>query len=169
MLGCLIINGNHRKRGFTVEIKKSYLAMIKAFPGGWDAMTGAIGMSRDALENRVFERKCQGVLVETALQIQKLSGTTHFAEAVATVSGGTFLKLPDIEFENTDLTRKFNELHAELGRFSQDFNDASADDHIDQREEAVLRAREARVHKVLSELVALTMRIYGTSARQEGA
>ena len=33
--------------------------MIRAFPVGWDAMAGALGMSRDALENRIYERKGQ--------------------------------------------------------------------------------------------------------------
>lgn len=152
-----------------MEIKKSYLAMIKAFPGGWDAMTGAIGMTRDFLENRIFERKGQGVLVETALHLQKLSGTTYFAEAVASVSGGTFVKLPDVEVENVDILRKFNDLYAELGRFSSDFNLVTADDEIDRKEEVLLREDADRMHKTLSELVALTMRVYGKPAGQEGA
>lgn len=155
--------------GFTVDIKKSFLSMIKAFPGGWDAMTGALGMSRDALENRIFERKGQGVLVETALQMQKLSDTKYFAEAVAAVSGGTFVKLPEVEVENADILRKFNELYAELGRFSSDFNQATADDEIDRREEVLLRDDADRMHKTLSELVALTMRVYRKPAGQEGA
>ena len=152
-----------------MDIKKSYLAMIKAFPGGWDAIAGALGMSRDAIENRIYERKGQGVLVDTAMQIQKFSGTTHFAEAVAAVSGGTFVRLPEVEVENVDILRKFNELYAELGRFSSDFNQATADDEIDRREEAVLRDDADRMHKTLSELVALTMRVYGKPAGQEGA
>jgi DNA-binding Lrp family transcriptional regulator len=143
--------------------------MIKAFPGGWDAIAGALGMSRDALENRIYERKGQGVLVETALQMQKFSGTTHFAEAVAALSGGTFVKLPEVEVENVDLLKKFNELYAELGRFSTDFNLATADEEIDRREEAMLRDDADRMHKVLSELVALTMRVYAAPARSEGA
>lgn len=143
--------------------------MIKAFPGGWDAIAGALGMSRDALENRIYERKGQGVLVETALQMQKFSGTTHFAEAVAAISGGTFVKLPEVEVENEDLLKKFNELYAELGRFSSDFNLATADEQIDRREEALLRHDADRLHKVLSELVALTMRVYRTPSPAEGA
>ena len=152
-----------------MDIRKSFLSMIKAFPGGWDAIACALGMSRDALENRIYERKGQGVLVETALQMQKFSNTTHFAEAVAAQSGGTFVKLPEVEIENVDLLKKFNELYAELGRFSSDFNLATADDQIDRREEALLRSDADRMHKTLSELVALTMRVYGTPARSEAA
>lgn len=121
-------------------------------------------MSRDALENRIYERKGQGVLIETALQMQEFSGTTHFAEAIAAVTGGTFVKLPEGEFENTDLMRKFNELYAELGRFSTDFNEAIEDNEINRREEALLRNGADRVHKVLRELLALSVRVYGTPA-----
>ena len=169
IIGWPSLLGQPQEKGFTVDIKKSYLAMIKAFPGGWDAIAGALGMSRDAIENRVYERKGQGVLVDTAMQIQTFSGTTHFAEAVAAVSGGTFVKLPNVEFENGDIMRKFNELHAELGRFSSDFNQATSDDVIDRREEAVLRADADRIHKALSELFALTMRVYGKPAPREEA
>jgi len=168
IVGCLFTDGQPQEKGFTVDIKKSYLAMIKAFPGGWDAIAGALGMSRDAIENRIYERKGQGVLVETALQIQKFSGTTHFAEAVAAVSGGTFVKLPEVEVENVDLLKKFNELYAKLGSFSSEFNQATADDQIDPREEARLRAGADEMQKTISELVALMMRVYAMPVRAEG-
>lgn len=144
-----------------MEIRKSYLSMIKAFAGGWDAMTGALGMSRDALENRIYERKGQGILVETALQLQAFSGTTYFAEAVAAASGGTFVKLPaDVSTDNVVLGQKFHELYAELGTFSQHFSAATADDEIDRREAADLTAIADEMHKTISELLALTFRIY---------
>lgn len=149
-----------------MEIRQAYLAMIKAFPGGWDAMVGALGAtSRDALENRIYERKGQGVLVETALQMQKFSSTTCFAEAVAAASGGTFVKLPEAEVHNEDLTKKFNELYAELGKFSRDFNEATADDVIDRREELLLAADVDEMHKTLSELLGLVLRVYKPAAR----
>lgn len=152
-----------------MDIRQSYLAMIRAFPGGWDAIVGALGMSRDALENRIYERKGQGVLVETALQIQKFSDTTHFAAAVATASGGTFVKLPaDLSDENEALLSKFQALYAELGQFSQDFSKATADDHIDAGERKVLEADGARIHKVLSELMAITFRIYCPNCGEAG-
>lgn len=153
-----------------MDIRQSYLAMIRAFPGGWDAIVGALGTSRDALENRIYERKGQGVLVETALQLQKFSDRTFFAEAVATASGGTFVKLPaDLVLENEDLMKKFNQLYAELGTFASNFNLATADDQIDARERAQLEADAARTHRVLAELVALMFRIYTPQPRQEAA
>ena len=151
-----------------MNIRQSYLSMIKAFPGGWDAIAGALGMSRDALENRVYERKGQGVTVETALQIQAFSQATHFAEAVATASGGTFLKLPDDLNEGNELLMsKFQTLYARLGEFSKDFTAATADDLIDRREQAILEHDAAELHKVVAELLALTLRIYAPQGGKE--
>lgn len=151
-----------------MNLRQSYLSMIKAFPGGWDAMAGALGMSRDALENRVYERKGQGVTVETALQVQAFSQTVHFAEAVATASGGTFLKLPDDLNEGNELLMsKFQTLYARLGEFSKDFSAATADDVIDRREQAILEHDAAELHKVVAELLALTLRVYAPQSTKE--
>lgn len=144
-----------------MEIRKAYLSMIKAFQGGWDAIAPALGMSRDALENRIYERKGQGVLVETAMQMQKFSGTTFFAQAVAAESGGTFVKLPDMDHvDNDDILAKMNELHIELGQWSQKFAEATRDGEIDNRERADLSAIVDEMHRTINELKALTFRAY---------
>lgn len=143
-----------------MEIKKSFLSMIRAFPGGWDAMAGALGMSRDALENRIYERKGQSVLVETALQMQEFSGTTHFAEAVAQASGGLFMKLPECHQDRDELLAKFNELYSELGDLSGKFREYVKDDEIDQRERLDLTDTGQKIHRTVEELLALTFQIY---------
>lgn len=135
--------------------------MIKAFPGGWDAMAGALGMSRMALENRIYERKGQAVLVETALQMQQFSGATHFAEAVATLSGGTFVKMPDhTEHDNEELLAKFNELYAELGELSAKFKESIKNGEIDGGERQDLSSVGQHIHKSVEELLALAFSIY---------
>jgi len=135
--------------------------MIKAFPGGWDAIAAALGMSRNGLENRVYERKGQGVAVDTALQLQAFSGTTLFAEAVAASSGGAFVKLPaDLSEGNEVLAKKFREVYVRLGGFAARFEEATADDVIDDRERADLDAIMDGLHKSLAEMMALTYRVY---------
>lgn len=144
-----------------MEIRESYLGMIKAMSGGWGAMCGALAMTRDAVENRIYERKGQGLLVETALAMQSFSGTTLFAEAIATASGGTFVKLPEFQAGDNDvLMLKFNELYAELGQYSRDFSEATLDEVIDKGERKVIEANAARVQKVMAELTAIMMRVY---------
>lgn len=144
-----------------MEIKKAFLSMIKAFPGGWDAMSAALGMSKDALENRIYERKGQSVLVETALQMQSFSSTTHFAEAVAQVSGGVFMKLPEHgDHDREELLSKFNELYGELGELSIKFKASVEDGEIDKRERADLSDVGQHIHRTVEELLTLTFQIY---------
>mgnify|MGYP001627230051 CR=1 FL=1 len=154
-----------------MKIRKSYLAMIRAFPGGWDAIAAALGMSRCALENRVYERKGQGVTVDTAMQLQAFSGTTLFAEAVAASSGGTFVKLPvDLVDGNELLGKKFREVSIQFGHYAARFEKAiEGDDEIDASERADLQAIGDSVHKAMSELLALTFRVYcAPDVAQEG-
>lgn len=144
-----------------MDIKKSYLAIIKAFPGGWDAMTGAVGMTRNALENRIYERKGQGVDVELAMLMQTFAGTTHFAEAVAIQSGGVFLKMPtDIDHRNEDLGKKFRELNVRLGAFASTFDSAIDDDEINAKERNDLERQGADMQRTIAELLALSFRVY---------
>lgn len=145
-----------------MDIKKSYLSIIKAFPGGWDAMTGALGMTRNALENRIYEKKGQGVEVELALTMQSFAGTTHFAEAVAIQSGGVFLKLPaDLDHRNVDLGKKWRELNVRLGELAVTFDTAiEGDEEIDAKERRELEAVAADMHRTIAEWLALSFRVY---------
>ncbi len=144
-----------------MEIRKSYLSMIKAFPGGADAIAAALTMSRAALENRIYERKGQGLLVDTAMQMQLFTGTTLFAQAVSAASGGAFVKLPDHgHLDNESIDRKFRELVAQLGTFSHHFTEATADDIITKREQAGLVAIADDMHRILAELLALSFKVF---------
>lgn len=144
-----------------MELRKACLQMIKAYPGGWEGMAGSMGMSRSALENRVYERKGQALLVEHVIQMQHFSGTTHFAEEVARDAGGFFMKMPDLgDVDREDLLTKFNELYAELGDLSKKFKDSIADDEIDHGERDELSRSGTNIHRALEEMLALTFQIY---------
>jgi hypothetical protein len=119
-------------------------------------------MSRDALENRIYERKGQSILVETAMQMQKFSNSTHFVEAVAQESGGVFMPYPERgdECDKDELLDKFNQLYAELGELSKTFKVSVADGEIDKRERADLVDVGQQIHRVVEELLGLTFRIY---------
>lgn len=144
-----------------MELRKACLQMIKAFPGGWEGMAGAMGMSRSALENRIYERKGQALLVEHMIQMQHFSGTTLFAEEVARDAGGFFMKMPDLEnVDRDDLLIKFNELYAELGDLSTKFKASISDDEIDTDERSALTKTGENIHRALEEMLALTFQIY---------
>ena len=144
-----------------MNIRQSYLEMIKSYSGGWDAMTGALGMTRDALENRIYERKGQGVRVDTALQMQAFSGSTYFAESVAIVSGGVFVKTPMPEqIDRIDLLGKLNELHAQIGMYHQQFAEFTKNDELDDKECERLSATTNGIHKALQESMAIMFSLY---------
>jgi len=135
--------------------------MIRAFPGGWDGCVGALATTRDRLENRIYERKGQQLHIETAMIMQKLTGTTFFAEAVAVESGGVFVKNahPD-EVDNDVLHEKFQQLYKELGELSATYSSAIQDNHINKRERAELEAISHEIQRIIQELMTLMFRIY---------
>lgn len=142
-------------------MRTAYLSMIRAFPGGWDAMAAALGLSRDALENRIYERKGQSILVETAMQMQSFSNTTAFAEQIAAASGGVFMRLPDAYGAGQEeLLAKFNALYAELGELSAKFHAYVQDGEITTTERADLSKEAQDIHRVVQELLALSFAVY---------
>jgi len=137
-----------------VSIRLAYLAMIRAFPGGWDAMCAALGMSRDALENRIYERKGQGLRVDTALQMQAFSGVADFAQAVAFEAGGVFLRLPSVLPGEDEVLDEFLALVSQNGRLAQILSDARRDGVIEPGEFEVLEREAQKVHALLARLLA---------------
>ena len=141
--------------------RKCYLEMIRAYPGGWEAMAAALGMSKDALENRIYERKGQSVTVHIAEQMQAFSGTTRFAECVSQEVGGVFLKLPPpSDIGNDELLAEFNLLYAEVGDLSRKFSLYVADNEITITERADLDDVAQQIHRTVEKLLALTYRVY---------
>lgn len=141
--------------------RQALLGMIKAFPGGWDSMSAAMGMTRDALENRVYERRGQSVSLDLAVQMQKTSGTTLLAQAIATDAGGVFYKLVEPgSVDREELHDKFQELYQELGRLSHQYVEFTSDNHIDKRERSQLEVTADEIHQTVRELVGLMFAIY---------
>ncbi|QBI03301.1 YmfL family putative regulatory protein [Pseudoduganella albidiflava] len=128
---------------------------------GWNGTAATLGMTKSALEARVYEVKGSGMRVDTALLIQSYAGTTHFADAIAAASGGVFIELPEVgALDGGDLHAKFHELYEQLGNLSRTYSEAIKDDEIDQRERAQLQRIEQHIHKTMRELMALMFQIY---------
>lgn len=142
-------------------LRKAYQKMVKAYKGHHGTMDQALGMTESALENRLYQIKEQEFKVSTSLQMQELSKTTHFAEAIAQISGGVFVKLPEHEdCSREELLTKFNTLYAEVGNLSSKFSNYTADDEIDKKERHDLSEVGQKIHKDVQELLALTFAIY---------
>lgn len=137
-----------------MELLPAYQAMIKVH--GWNGTAATLGMTKSALEQRVYEVKGSGMRVDTALLIQEYSGTKHFAQAVAHASGGVFYALPEPgDLSDVELHDKFHELYGELGELSTEYTGAKKDGSIDATERAKLEILAGRMHKTIRELMTL--------------
>jgi len=117
--------------------------------------------SKAWIHNRVFEIKGQPTFtIREALTMQEISGKTFFAEAIAEVSGGTFVKLPSIEHDCDSILETWNHLYSQLGALSKRFNEAVRDNEIDGKEKADLTAIANEIHKTTQQLLALTFKVY---------
>jgi hypothetical protein len=150
---------NHRKRELTVSLRKGYQDMIRAHGVPDTAML--MEMSESSLDNRVYERNGQAFTVRQSLRLQQISGLDRFAEEIATLSGGAFLKLPSVDhIDNDSILDKMNQLHVELGDWCKHFAAATKDGEIDRREKADLSAIIDEIHRTLDQMRALTFRVY---------
>ena len=77
------------------EINHAVREMAKSVSGGHAAVAAVLGYTKPALENRLYEVKGQRIGIDEAMLIQRISGRTDFAEAVASESGGVFVALPE--------------------------------------------------------------------------
>ncbi len=79
-----------------MNLRRAVLDMINAVNGKWIVAAAHLGWSESALKNRVYETRGQSLSISDALALQQLSGTSHFAEAIACASGGTFVLIPSL-------------------------------------------------------------------------
>ena len=151
---------NHRKGRTFVTRHEAVLQMIR-LAGGMSKAGESLGYTRDALSNRVYGRKGQQLPEDDILELQILSGQALYAEAFAAESGGVFIRLPEVDvFGNDELLTKFQQLQMHLGELSKTFIAATADGMVDRKEKKELDAIADDIHKTLSELMAITYRIY---------
>lgn len=142
-----------------MDLLSAYQEMIRVH--GWNGTAATLGLTKSALEARVYEVKGSGMRVDTALLIQAYAGTKHFAQAVAHASGGVYVDLPTADdIHGEDLEAKFHELVSTLGDLSKASYDARKDGEIDARERAELEDIAQQMHKILQELMALTFHVY---------
>lgn len=141
-----------------MSLKKAYQEMVKV-QGIADTAT-LMEMSESAIDNRIYERQGQEFKVRQSLRLQQISGTTKFAEAVAEMSGGTFVKLPEADDCNDELLNKFLELHTELGMLSSTFKKATADGEIDKKEKEEISGISREMLRTVQSLTSLMFRIH---------
>lgn len=143
------------------SIKGSYQMMCRATNGGWAAMAASLGMSLTALQNRVYARKGQEVTVARAMDMQQASGTTYFAEAVASESGGLFIKLPTADCLSTeDIQEQFIQMLEKAGEFAAEWRRATDDNEVCKREKRQLGGLANDLCRHVHEILHTTFNIF---------
>ena len=151
-----------------ITLKQAYLKIIKAFPGGWDAMASALGMTRDALENRIYERRGQDLTVQTALMMQSFTNSTAFAEVIASESGGVFVAMPHVGELNKDVaSAKFQELVEEVGELSKEFRHAVEAHHLSGKEQIRINDVIDRINRTTIEFHSVVKQFYCHKTKAE--
>lgn len=140
------------------EMTTTYQDMIKVH--GWIGTCAMLNMTRSQLEARVYEVKGSGMRVSTAQLLQRVSGTTLFAQAVAAEAGGVFIQMPSEIGDRSDLMDKFLELQSEIGELSTTYKRAIEDSVIDSRERRELEQIERAMHTTMCELMATMFKMH---------
>lgn len=137
-------------------IKESIKKMCQSVPGGYGTMASMLGLTKAALENRIYEVKGQRVSIEEAMMMQRMTGSTAFAEAVAHESGGVFVALPEADYAEEDIQAAFMSLSEAVGQFVTEWRDAVDDGELSASEAKRLADVERRICANAAAIVALT-------------
>ncbi|MDC7699566.1 YmfL family putative regulatory protein [Vogesella indigofera] len=143
------------------RLRTSYQQMCRAMPGGWAAMAAALGLSKDGLENRVYERKGQEITVHQAMQMQAMSGTSLFAEAVAADSGGVFIPLSQVDgVDDEEIQALYMALVEEVGKLAREWREATRDGEVCKKERARLDAIRMAICTKATQMNDLTFKVF---------
>lgn len=147
-------------------IREALMKMVPMVQGSWQVAAAYLGMSENALRNRVYEVKGQMLSTEHALALQELSGTSLFTDAVCRRSGHVAVPIPQVEFvENESIQEKFNELYTRVGDMFAEFRKATQNGEIDQDEHDRLVELGDKLHRDNAQLLALMFSIYCKDSR----
>lgn len=128
---------------------------------GLNATAVELGMSSTSLHSRIYGIKGMSLRHEHLMQLQHISGTTLYAQAVACESGGAFYELPAVgDLDGADLSDKILEMHEMNGLLASTFREAKKDDCIDAAERADLEKIFHALHKSTQEVRGVMFAVY---------
>ena len=145
------------------SVKKS----ITDLPGGYAEASDWIGVTENALFNRLRHVGDQVFPMGWANVLQKAGGTHHVAHAVARASGGVFVPMPaDIsDIDNADINQRLLEALEQISAYSKQVRAAIEDGVIEHHEKEAIDDELYRVISKLQEHTTLVYRIYCESER----
>jgi hypothetical protein len=111
---------NYQRKNNMVEpsLKEVVKAMCKAYPGGREAMAGALGMSVTQFNNNLYEKNgCRFFEVNELEAMEDISNTSLLADYFARRRGALLVDVPHLEdLDRVDLFDRAMRTSAARGR-----------------------------------------------------
>ena len=131
---------------------------ITELPGGYSEAAEWLGVTENALFNRLRTDGDQIFPLGWAMVLQRAGGSHHIANAIARHSNGVFVPLADVEeVENGDINQRLME---PVGKHSQYLRKATADGVIDAQERAQIEENSYQVMAKWQEHLTLLFRVF---------
>ncbi len=134
---------------------------ITELPGGYAEAAEWLGVTENALFNRLRADGDQIFPLGWAMVLQRAGGSNHIANAIARHSNGVFVPLADVEeIENGDINQRLMESVEWIGKHSQYVRKATADGVIDEKERAQIEENSYQVMAKWQEHLTLLFRVF---------
>lgn len=134
---------------------------ITELPGGYAEAAEWLGVTENALFNRLRVDGDQIFPLGWAMVLQRAGGASHIADAVARQSGGVFVPLADIEeVDNADINQRLLEVIEQITSYSQQIRVAIEDGVIEPHERAAIDGELYSSIQKLQEHSTLVYRIF---------
>lgn len=141
---------------------------ITDLPGGYAEAAEWLGVTENALFNRLRIEGDQIFPLGWAMVLQRAGGSNHIADAVARHSQGVFVPLADVdEVDNADINQRLMESIEWIGRHSNFVRKATADGVIDEAERAQIEENSYQVIAKFQEHVTLLYRVFCVAEKSD--
>ncbi len=141
---------------------------ITDLPGGYAEAAEWLGVTENALFNRLRVDGDQIFPLGWAMVLQRAGGSTYIADAVARHSQGVFVPLADVDdLDNADINQRLMESIEWIGRHSNFVRKATADGVIDADERAQIEENSYQVIAKFQEHVTLLYRVFCVAEKSD--
>ena len=127
-------------------LKEVVKAMCKAYPGGRQAMAGALGMSETQFNNNLYEKNgCRFFEVTELEAMEDISNTSFVADYFAKRRGALLVDVPSLEdIDRVDLFSRAMRTAAARGQVDQIIQKALEDGVIEKHEAEEIQEHHRR-------------------------
>ncbi|EFA4456179.1 YmfL family putative regulatory protein [Escherichia coli] len=128
------------------SLKEVVKAMCKAYPGGRQAMAGALGMSETQFNNNLYEKNgCRFFEVTELEAMEDISNTSFVADYFAKRRGALLVDVPNLEdLDRVDLFSRAMRTAAARGQVDQIIQKALEDGVIERHEAEEIQEHHRR-------------------------